>query len=125
MSDKGWRSNKPFLSAVSRLKCWASSRHDTGRGFSNDAEILYTTLFSIVEYSDMKLRARREADVELRDFAGGSDISENRQRDLQDKVRIARSSVTLKGNRPVGTRTGDLAGNISGASTNIYQINRD
>ena len=90
MNHKGWRSDKPFLSKVARLKCWSSLRHDTGRGFVNDAEVLYVTLFSIVEYSDMKHRVRREADAELGEFARSSDISENRQRDLQDKVRIAK-----------------------------------
>ena len=89
MSNKGWRSNKPFLSAVSRLKCWKSLRHDTGRVFSNDAEILYATLVSIVEHSALTGDVRSKAEAKLRDFADSLDISENRQHELRDKVRDA------------------------------------
>ena len=68
----------------------SAGRNDLLADFSDDTEALYATLFSIVEYSDMKDRARNEAYAELREFAESSSISERRQRELQQKIRIAR-----------------------------------
>ena len=68
----------------------SAGRNDLLADFSDDTEALYATLFSIVEYSDMKDRARNEAYAELWEFAESSSISERRQRELQQKIRIAR-----------------------------------
>jgi len=80
-----------FLKAVREKSLERSTgTNDLLADFSNDTEALYATLFSIVEYSDIKDRARNEAYAELKEFAESSCISELRQRELQQKVRIAR-----------------------------------
>ena len=80
---------KSFLSVVAELPCWASS-NDLLADFSDDTEVLYSTLFSIIEYSNMKDRILNEAYAELKEFAEGLSISDRRQRELQQKVRFAR-----------------------------------
>ena len=80
-----------FLKAVREKSLERSTgTNDLLADFSNDTEALYATLFSIVEYSDIKDRARNEAYAELKEFAESSCISGLRQRELQQKVRIAR-----------------------------------
>ena len=82
-------SEKSFLSVVTELPCWAST-NDLFADFSNDSEVLYATLFSIVEYSDMKGNDRDEEYSELKKFAKSSSIQDDRRRDLQRKVQFAR-----------------------------------
>lgn len=90
MTKRAFETNKKFLNAVSHLENQSTAQNDLIKGFSNDAEVLYATLFSIIEHSAMTDRARNEAEAELREFAESSNIVEQRQSDLQSKVQIAR-----------------------------------
>ena len=89
MSENTWQSDKKFLKVVASLQCLSPSKTNSIKAFSNDAEILYTTLYSIVNFSDMDDRVRREADAELKAFADSAQIPTYRQRDLRRKVQIS------------------------------------
>ena len=89
MGKKSWQSDKKFLGKVARLRCLSPSVTEI-RDFSDDSEILYAALFSIIEFSDMQEQVRRDAEANLRDFAQNGQIPLSRQRDLQQKVRCAR-----------------------------------
>lgn len=75
-----------FLHSVRKKFHHRKNDFDLIADFTTDAEVLYATLFSIIELSGMRDRVRREADSELRDFAISAQISDYRQRDLQRKV---------------------------------------
>lgn len=104
MSENTWQSDKKFLKEVASLQCLSPSKTNSIKAFSNDAEILYTTLYSIVNFSDMDDRVRREADAELKAFADSAQIPTYRQRDLRRKVQIsqwdAKTTVNKQGVDP-------------------------
>lgn len=89
MPEKAWRSDKQFLSAVAALPCLASDSTGLIKGFANDAEVLYATLFSIIESSNIHGHVRKNVDLELKKFAENAQITMGRQRDLCRKVQIA------------------------------------
>ena len=89
MSENAWQSDKKFLKTVADLSCLSPSKTDSINTFTNDAEILYTTLFSIFKFSSMKDRIRKEAYNELRKFAKSAQIATFRQRDLRRKVHLS------------------------------------
>ena len=88
MSKSAWRSSRPFLRQVCKVD-W-SFPEERDLDFLNDVEVLYATLFSIVEYSDLKGDELIEAGRKLNDFAVKAQIYDQRQDFLQKKVQKER-----------------------------------
>ena len=80
---------KTFLDKIRALGCWKNGKNDLLTDFQEDTELLWATLYSIVEFSCVTPEARDEAMAELKDFARSSKISPQRQHELIRKVQIA------------------------------------
>lgn len=80
---------KTFLDKIRALDCWKTRKNDLLTDFQEDIELLWATLYSIVEFSCVTPEARDEAMAELKDFARSSKISPQRQHELMRKVQIA------------------------------------
>lgn len=84
------RAGASFLAVVRKQLNRKREKNDLLGDFANDFEAMYATLFSIVEFSGMKDRARNETFAELTDFADSLDIERTRQSELRQKVQLAR-----------------------------------
>lgn len=70
---------KTFLDRIRALDCWKTGKNDLLTDFQEDIELLWATLYSIVEFSCVTPEARDEAMAELKDFARSSKILPQRQ----------------------------------------------